>query len=154
NYTFLNYLVLWLGILLLDDRFLRGLLPSRWREIGVPSAPSPEVSFRSSQPGAPPPQPGQNRPGPGTPAAALHDPDATPWSAIERWLKPVRRTVATVSLGSVFYVTTVLLLATLASLSRRLDPFVYGLERSMFWRPVQALEPFRIANSYGLFAVM
>jgi len=47
-----------------------------------------------------------------------------------------------------------LLLATLAGLSRRLDRYVFALERSVFWRPVQALEPFRIANSYGLFAVM
>src|SRR5262249_17024912 len=83
NYTFLNFLVLWLGILLLDDRFLRGLLPSRWREIGVPSAPSPAVSFRSSQPGAPPPH--RAKRASGTPAAALHEPEenraATPWSA-------------------------------------------------------------------------
>src|SRR5215813_8526118 len=30
NYAFLNYLVLSLGFLLLDDRFLMRLLPSRW----------------------------------------------------------------------------------------------------------------------------
>jgi lipase maturation factor 1 len=141
NYTFLNYLVLWLGILLLDDRFLRGLLPSRWNARGA-QAPSPAGSFRSSHAGA----------------AALHDlaesRTATPESAVARWLKPVRRTVAAFSLGSVFYVTTMLLLETLAGLSPRLDRYAYGLERSVFWRPVQALEPFRIANRYGLFAVM
>src|SRR5579864_379797 len=32
NYTFLNYLVLALGFLLLDDGFLRSVLPQRWRE--------------------------------------------------------------------------------------------------------------------------
>src|SRR5215469_10164471 len=127
NYTFLNYLVLWLGILLLDDRFLRGRLPLRWREIGVSPAPSAELA--------------ENR-------------TAMPAPAIERWLKPVRRTVAAFSLGLVFYVTTMLLLETLAGLSPRLDRFAYGLEGSVFWRPVQALEPFRIANRYGLFAVM
>src|SRR5205823_1844870 len=37
NYTFLNYLVLSLGFLLLDDNFLRGLVPARWR----PAAPVP-----------------------------------------------------------------------------------------------------------------
>ena len=31
NYTFLNYLVLALGFLLLDDRFLRRFLPARWK---------------------------------------------------------------------------------------------------------------------------
>src|SRR5436305_504851 len=32
NYTFLNYLVLALGFLLLDDRLLERFLPRRWRE--------------------------------------------------------------------------------------------------------------------------
>ncbi|HEY1937384.1 MAG TPA: lipase maturation factor family protein, partial [Candidatus Angelobacter sp.] len=31
NYAFLNYLVLVLGVLLLDDRFLRRFVPARWR---------------------------------------------------------------------------------------------------------------------------
>lgn len=34
NYTFLNYLVLVLGFLLLDDGYIRSLLPRRWREPG------------------------------------------------------------------------------------------------------------------------
>ena len=33
NYTFLNYLVLVLGFLLLDDGFLRSVLPERWRKM-------------------------------------------------------------------------------------------------------------------------
>jgi hypothetical protein len=32
NYTFLNYLVLSLGFLLLDDRFLQGFSPQRWKK--------------------------------------------------------------------------------------------------------------------------
>ncbi len=32
NYTFLNYLVLMLGFLLLDDRFLMQFMPRRWKE--------------------------------------------------------------------------------------------------------------------------
>src|SRR5215470_8124867 len=35
NYTFLNYLVLSLGFLLLDDRFLRGILPTKWKSVGL-----------------------------------------------------------------------------------------------------------------------
>ena len=31
NYTFLNYLVLALGVLLLDDRFVLSILPERWK---------------------------------------------------------------------------------------------------------------------------
>src|SRR5271155_5716192 len=49
NYTFLNYLVLMLGFLLLDDRFLVRFVPRRWREslpVGsaVPSTGEPAVS--------------------------------------------------------------------------------------------------------------
>lgn len=35
NYTFLNYLVLLLGFLLLDDGFARALLPQRWKNWGT-----------------------------------------------------------------------------------------------------------------------
>ena len=34
NYTFLNYLVLVLGFLLLDDGFVRSVLPQRWKNWG------------------------------------------------------------------------------------------------------------------------
>ena len=33
NYAFLNYLVLALGILLVDDRFLRNYIPQRWKSL-------------------------------------------------------------------------------------------------------------------------
>src|SRR5271154_2071959 len=47
NYTFLNYLVLILGFLLLDDRFLQRFFPAKWR--GLLPAPSvkPAVEPRS-----------------------------------------------------------------------------------------------------------
>ena len=47
NYTFLNYLVLTLGFLLLDDRTLRKLVPVRWR----PEIPllAPEVEARDEE---------------------------------------------------------------------------------------------------------
>src|SRR5260370_28952688 len=49
NYTFLNYLVLAMGVLLLDDRFLLGVMPEKWRVrltagISRPEAPpTPEL---------------------------------------------------------------------------------------------------------------
>src|SRR6516225_1730897 len=42
NYTFLNYLVLALGVLLLDDGFLRWILPQRWKNVGM-AAPAEKV---------------------------------------------------------------------------------------------------------------
>jgi lipase maturation factor 1 len=99
NYTFLNYLVLALGFLLLDDRFF-----SRWVET---------------------------------------DPK-------ERDEEPVRHGVlagfkiaaAAVLLTLVGYVTTVEMIS-----------MVFG-RLPLPMQPVTMLEPFRIANQYGLFAVM
>ncbi len=110
NYAFLNYLVLALGVLLLDDRFLHRFLPERWR---------------------------LHLPPPATPNAS--PPDSQNWRALLRspW-QIVKLAVTALMLTWVFY-------ATVAEMARRLP-----LPRA----PVIALEPFRIANQYGLFAVM
>jgi lipase maturation factor 1 len=98
NYTFLNYLVLALGFLLLDDRFF-----SRW----VPVAPPPAE--------AQPPR---------------------------RALTAFGIAGSAVLLTLVGYVTTVELIS-----------MVFG-RLPLPMQPVTMLEPFRIANQYGLFAVM
>ena len=46
NYTFLNYLVLVLGVLLLDDGFLRSILPQRWREPAISEEHKPAAPGR------------------------------------------------------------------------------------------------------------
>jgi hypothetical protein len=51
NYTFLNYLVLVLGFLLLDDQFLSPLLPERWRK-NIHGQLGSSASPESSQGGA------------------------------------------------------------------------------------------------------
>jgi hypothetical protein len=115
NYTFLNYLVLCLGFLLLDDGFVRSVLPERWRTFARPAT-----------------------------AAALQEEPAQMHShlhSLRRWGSAAKLAVAGVSLGAVFYVTSFELLAMFSS--NRLP-----------MAPVRALEPFRIANQYGLFAVM
>jgi lipase maturation factor 1 len=126
NYTFLNYLVLVLGFLLLDDGFIRSILPRRWRN-PEPAPIAPDV---------------------------YQEPRAISVLAarIEKWLRPARRLIAVLSLSWVFYSTTALLLATL-SLTNWLES--RPLARKLLWDwPVETLEPFRIANGYGLFAVM
>jgi hypothetical protein len=126
NYTFLNYLVLVLGFLLLDDGFIRSSLPQRWQK-PEPTAIAPDV-YQEPR--------------------AIHVLAAR----IEKWLRPVRRLIAVVSLSWVFYTTTALLAATLG-LTNWLES--RPLARKLLWDwPVETLEPFRIANSYGLFAVM
>ena len=120
NYTFLNYIVLAMGFLLLDDRFLIHFVPSRWRT-GLQTAVVPVSEPELTAPD-PPPQ-------------SLRE-------HLAQHLRAIRLAVIAVVLSWVFYATTLPLL-------------------QMAWRsiplpisPVAALEPFRIANQYGLFAVM
>ena len=123
NYAFLNYIVLALGFLLLDDDFLVRFVPTRWRT-GLPVTKEPEQAIESDPSSEDAPQPEMQ------PARILPH------------LHSLRLAVITVSLSWIFYATTLPLL-------------------QMFWRgiplpesPVAALDPFRIANQYGLFAVM
>ena len=44
NYTFLNYLVLLLGFLLLDDRFLLRVMPRRWKHVHLATAEYPSAA--------------------------------------------------------------------------------------------------------------
>ena len=113
NYTFLNYLVLAMGVLLLDDDFIERILPVSWKN-RLPlfrSISEPPTDTSSSNP-----------------------------ILVQRW-KSVALVVSFVILSWIPYATTAQLIW-------------------MFWNaplptlPVTALEPFRIANRYGLFAVM
>jgi hypothetical protein len=111
NYTFLNYLVLMLGFLLLDDGFVRSILLQRWKKWGTTdSLETPKAeSSRSLAPA---------------------------------WLAAVWRSVAAIYLGWVAYATTALLFSMVPHAPR------------LPLGPARALDPFRIANQYGLFAVM
>jgi len=111
NYTFLNYLVLVLGFLLIDDGFGRFVLPARWKNWGT------RVAKESSD----------------AQAAAARS---------AGWLRPLWRGVAIIYLGWIFYATNALLFAMI--------PYAPLLPLA----PARALDPFRIANQYGLFANM
>ena len=121
NYAFLNYLVLALAILLLDDAFLQGFMPLRWRG----SVDEKALHARCAKIDEPP----------------ASDTKTEPLTRFNS-LSIVRSGLNAVTLTWAFYATFV--------------PLV-----QMFWRdaplpakPVAWLEPFRIANQYGLFAVM
>jgi hypothetical protein len=117
NYTFLNYLVLCLGFLLLDDKLLRRFLPRKWNAEFDAAVVGPKESS---------------------------DSDTMPARfAPRRWLRLAGSTVTAWCLILVGYVTIIGLLATLPMIG---NPFPDAPERM--------LEPFRIANRYGLFAVM
>src|SRR5580704_5579657 len=126
NYAFLNYLVLALGFLLLDDPFLVRFVPARWRT-GLPVTKDSEVESD-----------------PSTRDSSLTN-EASPQvrpTQIGQRLRALRLAVIAVMLSWIFYAATLPML-------------------QIFWRgipslegPVTALAPFRIANQYGLFAVM
>jgi hypothetical protein len=121
NYTFLNYLVLVLGFLLLDDRFILRVMPERWKE----RLTSREIAVQAADSGT----------GSESPAISLIGKRPKPIAAFKLAL-------ASVMLIWVFYATTVQMIWMLLP------------HAPLPVSPVAALEPFRIANRYGLFAVM
>jgi hypothetical protein len=108
NYAFLNYLVLVLAVLLLDDKFLGRILPQALR---------PAATSSADVPAAVPP-------------------------AAKSWGEYLRLAVEGLSLTWIFYATAALLIFMMSPAA----PLPTG--------PIRALEPFRIANEFGLFAVM
>jgi lipase maturation factor 1 len=99
NYAFLNYLVLILGVLLVDDGFGRRVFRRKEAELATASAPSAATPARRA------------------------------WALGQG-----------VALGWIFYAT--------------LWAFLAPGSASVLAAPERALEPFRFANAYGLFATM
>ncbi len=134
NYAFLNYLVLFLGVLLLDDGVLIRFIPQRWRAGLTPESPETLTQGSAINTKSFSPRPEERT---GTPAARpgarRHPRDV---------LRAVRIAATTLVLGTLAYATT-------ASLLAMLWPTV-----PLPTAPIAALAPFRIADTYGLFAVM
>ena len=119
NYTFLNYLVLAMGVLLLDDHFFRAL-PLLCKSSFISGVRDYEKQNVTS------------------------DPEGAPvnWKQkIEYHWRAIRLAIAAVMLTWIFYATTAELIWMFSRVPIPSSPVV-------------ALEPFRIANQYGLFAVM
>jgi lipase maturation factor 1 len=144
NYTFLNYLVLLLAVLLLDDRFLLHFVPSKWGKTlrdrsvttAIDSVPSvnDKLSILSTPP-APSAEASSNE------TSAQESPHRELWKKIHAVLAPLRISIVAVLLTWIFYATTVQMIWMITSVSLPTSP-------------VALLDPFRIANRYGLFAVM
>ena len=115
NYTFLNYLVLALGFLLLDDQFLLRYLP-RFLKASY-------LSTKEAKPLA---------------APTLED----------KWRKKLREQLSALRLAVTAVMLTWIFYATLVEMVRMVKPWPAS---SML---VSALEPFRIANRFGLFGMM
>ena len=134
NYTFLNYLVLVLGFLLLDDRFLSQFLPRSWKNriFGMTLSPTEFAT-----------QPAQLDTMPSVQVAAPEKSSGRDWTVgLRPQFKYLKILISGVIFLWLFYASTTQMLW-------------------MIWpgfplptTPVAALEPFRIADRYGLFAVM
>lgn len=105
NYAFLNYIVLALGLLLIDDVFIYRLVPARFRPQPIASDVSSEEHKGST------------------------------------WAQTAGMAWTTIMLAWIGYATTAELVLML-------------LPGTLPKAPIAALDPFRIANQYGLFAVM
>jgi hypothetical protein len=115
NYTFLNYLVLALGFLLLDDRTVFPCLPQFWKK-----------SFLATK-------------------------EAKPLSEShlkQGWRKKLLAQFSALKLAVTAVMLTWIFYATLAEMVWMVKPLPLPTT------PVSALGPFRIANRFGLFAVM
>jgi hypothetical protein len=139
NYTFLNYLVLTLGFLLLDDKFLRRFVPARFRP------PERVVAAAVEEPDEPPLSIVSTSDAEAVPSAAALESDLPRRglrARFERHFRAFSFAVSVVMLSWIAYDTTVEMIA----LPLHGAPLPTA--------PIAALDPFRIANQYGLFAVM
>jgi lipase maturation factor 1 len=136
NYTFLNYLVLALGFLLLDDRFVERFLPEKWKD-----------RFRTTEVAKAPATEGAGQAG-AQHAAPLQSTLSLKVSADEKWRKTLRGQFSAVKLAVAAVMLTWIFYATTVEMVWMVKPLPLPTT------PVSALEPFRIANGYGLFAVM
>ena len=132
NYTFLNYLVLSLGVLLLDDKFLLPLAPARHR-----------ISISSCFPVLKRTDDSEQEDANGDEIPSLEkNPSRRLSKALTGHFSAIGLAISAVMLMWIFYDTT----AEMLLIRFRNLPLPTG--------PITALEPFRIANQYGLFAVM
>jgi lipase maturation factor 1 len=158
NYAFLNYLVLALAFFLLDDVFLVGFVPHRWqqpicRSLGIEmrerSWRKNHFSFRRvpiETPKAPEPdQLSLLNP----PTASQESLTAAATRATTSTMPSWRKVFSNAALWARAFFLAWLLYATLFLLLQQISP---GLPLPS--KPMTALEPFRIANSYGLFGRM
>ena len=145
NYAFLNYLVLFLGFLLLDDRSLLSWIPERYRQALEAQVPQESVNVAEERLSViTTPEWVKERAAKRAAAGLDEEPEESGHRMRRVWghMGAVRLAVTAVVLTWLGYATT-------AEMVRMPWP-----EFPLPTTPITALEPFRIANQYGLFAVM
>jgi hypothetical protein len=144
NYTFLNYLVLALGFLLLDDRVLLYCLPKRWkRDLDQTATHRTDVTPLATESPTETDSSTLQDTAQTTEVRRAEDRRTENWRDLFRQqLTVLKRSLTGLMLVWIFYATAVELV------------WIVFPTLKLPTAPVEALEPFRIANRYGLFAVM
>jgi uncharacterized membrane protein YphA (DoxX/SURF4 family) len=150
NYAFLNYLVLALGVFLLDDIFLVQIVPGGWcnavrRSLQQASAGPWHASLFKAFEGASEPVSLSLT---ASSDQALKGVSAKGVAAFEL-RSTIRKVIGAISRGTKTFVLAWVFYAMAFLMLRQMSP---GLPLPA--APVAALDPFRIANSYGLFGRM
>jgi hypothetical protein len=134
NYTFLNYLVLMLGFLLLDDRLVLRFVPQRWKRCSSADWDALRAQTSAAE--------GASVAGSNGTAEAVPYPKPSRDEPYQRFVRVLKLSFSGIMLGWIFYATTVELI------------WMFSIALPLPTSPVEALEPFRIANRYGLFGIM
>jgi hypothetical protein len=146
NYAFLNYLVLSLGFLLLDDRFLVKFLPARWAgavrdNLEKTAKPAPKEDLVQLDLRAAPPE--------GSPSEEVSAPPDSERGLGDVPTMQLREMASTAGLWlSGFFLAWILYANVFLVLAEIFRGIPLPAE------PVAVLEPFRVANHYGLFGRM
>ncbi|HKW57336.1 MAG TPA: lipase maturation factor family protein [Candidatus Acidoferrum sp.] len=144
NYTFLNYIVLFLAFLLLDDRFYSRFFPLKWTKsllsrASAAPADSSAATYADQlsilSPAANPASSADTRAG-----RDLPPPD---------WKRTLRRVFAQLRVAAFAIILTWIFYAATAQMLLMIAP-----DLPLPLTPIALLDPSRIANRYGLFAVM
>jgi lipase maturation factor 1 len=141
NYTFLNYLVLGLGFLLLDDRMILRCVPRQRKKRFLDAADVTQPVTVASPETNPPCKSG----GAATSSEAGRPEHDRTRNCRERFTPlstGLMLSLTGLMLGWIFYATTVQLI------------WMIWPAIKLPTAPVEALDPFRIANRYGLFGIM
>ena len=131
NYTFLNYLVLLLGFLLLDDPFIVRFMPALWKRLLFPEAGEAQTQAVDTE------EPSQGS----SPDVGSQSGVASQRRLVHS-LQALKLALASVMLFWILYATAVQMI------------WILFPRLPLPTSPVAALDPCRIANRYGLFAVM
>ena len=142
NYTFLNYLVLVLAVFLLDDKFFAQFVPRQWRNKVLPQPSVTQQREGERNAFAGPSLLTGNEPSAAGIRASRMNQQTGAIELLTRQLSYTKLALTAVVLGWIFYSSTALLILMLWN------------DAPLPMTPVVALEPLRIADRYGLFAMM